>query len=206
MRSKSDVLTVLSFFVIVVSLFPCGIVSGHETLRQIAPVILWVRALLATVLSLNRLFEQDYIDGTLEQMVLSPSPLGMLVLGKVIAYWLFTGLPLTLLAPLLALQFDLPTSSLLVLAISLLIGTPVLSLIGAIGASLTLGLRGGGVLVALLVLPLYTPVLIFGTGAVDAAAAGTTAGANLSLLAATLTLACFFAPWASTAALRIALE
>ncbi|PLC50856.1 heme exporter protein CcmB [Pollutimonas subterranea] len=206
MRCKSDVLTVLSFFVIVVSLFPLSIGAERDTLRQIAPGILWVAALLATVLSLNRLFEQDYIDGTLEQMVLSPSPLGVLVLGKVIAYWLLTGLPLTLLAPLLALQFDLPTPSLLVLAIALLIGTPVLSLIGAIGASLTLGLRSGGVLVALLVLPLYTPVLIFGTGAVDAAAAGSSASANLSLLAAILALASFFAPWATTAALRIALE
>src|SRR3546814_278472 len=165
MRSKSDVLTVLSFFVIVVSLFPMGIGAERETLRQIAPGILWVAALLATVLSLNRLFEQDYIDGTLEQMVLSPSPLGMLVLGKVIAYWLLTGLPLTLLAPILALQFDLPTSSLLVLAISLLIGTPVLSLIGALGASIKLGLRGGGVMVYLFVLPLFKPVLIFGPGA-----------------------------------------
>lgn len=206
MRCKSDVLASLSFFVIVVSLFPLGIGAERDTLRQIAPGILWVAALLATVLSLSRLFEQDYIDGTLEQMVLSPSPLGMLVLGKVIAYWLLTGLPLTLLAPLLALQFDLSVSALLVLAMSLLIGTPVLSLIGAIGASLTLGLRGGGVLVTLLTLPLYTPVLIFGTGAVDAAASGSSANANLSLLAATLALASFFSLWATTAALRIALE
>lgn len=206
MRCKSDVLTSLSFFVIVVSLFPLAIGAERETLRQIAPGILWVAALLATVLSLNRLFEQDYIDGTLEQIVLSPSPLGMLVLGKVIAHWLLTGLPLTLLAPLLALQFDLPTPSLLVLAISLLVGTPVLSLIGAIGASLTLGLRGGGVLLALLILPLYTPVLIFGAGAVDTASAGLGASSNLSLLAAMLALAVFFAPLAITAALRIALE
>lgn len=206
MRSKSDVLTVLSFFVIVVSLFPMAVGAERDILRQIAPGVLWVAALLATVLSLNRLFEQDYIDGTLEQLILSPAPLGMLVLGKVIAYWLLTGLPLTLLAPLLALQFDLPTSSLLALTLSLLIGTPVLSLIGAIGASLTLGLRGGGVLVALLVLPLYTPALIFGAGAIDAAVAGLGASANLSLLAATLVLASFFAPWATTVALRIALE
>lgn len=206
MRCKSDVLTSLSFFVIVVSLFPLSIGAERDTLQQIAPGILWVAALLATVLSLNRLFEQDYIDGTLEQMVLSPSPLGMLVLGKVIAYWLLTGLPLTLLAPLLALQFDLPTPSLLVLAISLLVGTPVLSLIGAIGASLTLGLRGGGVLLALLVLPLYTPVLIFGAAAVDAASAGPGVNSNLSLLAAMLTIAVFFGPLATAAALRIALE
>lgn len=206
MRRKSDVLTPLFFFVIVVSLFPLGIGSERDMLRQIAPGILWVAALLATMLSLDRLFEQDYADGTLEQMALSPAPLGMLVLGKVVAYWLLTGFPLTLLAPLLALQFDLPTPSLLVLAASLALGTPVLSFIGAIGASLTLGLRGGSVLVALLVLPLYVPVLIFGAGSVDAAAAGLGATANLSLLGAVLVLTGFFAPWATTVALRIALE
>lgn len=206
MRRKSDVLTPLFFFVIVVSLFPLGIGADRDTLRQIAPGILWVAALLATMLSLNRLFEQDYTDGTLEQMALSPAPLGMLVFGKVVAYWLLTGLPLALLAPLLALQFDLPVASLLVLATSLAIGTPVLSLIGAIGASLTLGLRGGSVLVALLVLPLYVPVLIFGAGSVDAAAAGLGATAHLSLLGAVLVLTGFFAPWATTVALRFALE
>ncbi|MFW7342302.1 heme exporter protein CcmB [Pollutimonas sp. H1-120] len=206
MRRKADALTPLFFFVIVVSLFPLGIGPERDTLRQIAPGVLWVAALLAGMLSLNRLFEQDYADGTLEQLVLSPAPLGMLVIGKVIAHWLLSGLPLVLLAPLLALQFDLPTSSLSVLAISLAIGTPVLSLIGAIGASLTLGLRGGGVLVALLVLPLYVPVLIFGAGSVDAVAAGLGAVSHLSLLAAVLVLAGFFAPWATTVALRIALE
>lgn len=206
MRRKSDALTPLFFFVIVVSLFPLGIGSERDTLRQIAPGVLWVAALLASMLSLNRLFEQDYADGTLEQLVLSPAPLGLLVIGKVAAHWLLSGLPLVLLAPLLALQFDLPTSSLSVLAISLAIGTPVLSLIGAIGASLTLGLRGGGVLVALLVLPLYVPVLIFGAGSVDAAAAGLGATAHLSLLGAVLVLTAFFAPWATTVALRIALE
>lgn len=206
MRRKSDALTPLFFFVIVVSLFPLGIGSERDTLRQIAPGVLWVAALLASMLSLNRLFEQDYADGTLEQLVLSPAPLGLLVIGKVAAHWLLSGLPLVLLAPLLALQFDLPTSSLLVLAASLAIGTPVLSFIGAIGASLTLGLRGGSVLVALLVLPLYVPVLIFGAGSVDAAAAGLGATANLSLLGAVLALTVFFAPWATTVALRIALE
>lgn len=206
MRRKSDALTPLFFFVIVVSLFPLGIGSERDTLRQIAPGVLWVAALLASMLSLNRLFEQDYADGTLEQLVLSPAPLGLLVIGKVAAHWLLSGLPLVLLAPLLALQFDLPTSSLSVLAISLAIGTPVLSLIGAIGASLTLGLRGGGVLVALVVLPLYVPVLIFGAGSVDAAAVGLGATANLSLLGAVLVLTAFFAPWATTVALRIALE
>ncbi|MGB3290430.1 MAG: heme exporter protein CcmB [Burkholderiaceae bacterium] len=206
MRRKSDMLTSLSFFVIVVSLFPLAIGAERDTLRQIAPGILWVAALLATMMSLNQLFEQDYVDGTLEQLLLSPSPLGMLVLGKLIAHWLLTGLPLTLLAPFLALQFDLPASSLLILSLSFLIGTPVLSLIGAIGASLTLGLRGGGVLLALIILPLYTPVLIFGTGAVVNAAVGLSASANLSLLAAMLAVAIFFSPLAIAAALKIALE
>lgn len=206
MRSKSDILTVLSFFVIVVSLFPLGIGAESNTLRDIAPGVLWVAALLATVLSLNRLFEQDFADGTLEQLALSPSPWGLLVLSKVFTYWLLTGLPLAVLAPLLALQFGLPASSLPILALTMLMGTPVLSLIGAIGAGLTLGLRNGGVLVALITLPLYTPVLIFGTGAIDAATAGYTVSAHLLLIAAMLVLALFFAPWATSAALRIALE
>ncbi|NYT64909.1 heme exporter protein CcmB [Alcaligenaceae bacterium] len=206
MRRKSDVLTPLFFFVIVVSLFPLGIGAERDMLRQIAPGVLWVAALLAAILSLNRLFEQDHADGTLEQMLLTPAPLGMVVLGKVMAYWLLTGLPLTVLAPILALQFDLASSSIWVLAASLAIGTPVLSFIGAIGASLTLGLRGGSALVALLVLPLYVPVLIFGAGSVDAAAAGLGASAHLSLLGAVLVLTGFFAPWATAAALRIALE
>lgn len=206
MRRKTDVLTALFFFVIVVSLFPLGIGPEMGMLRQIAPGVLWVAALLATMLSLGRLFEQDYADGTLEQMALSPVPLGVLVIGKVIAHWLLSGLPLTLLAPLLALQFDVPAQSLAVLALSLAIGTPVLSLIGAIGAALTLGLRGGGVLLSLLILPLYVPVLIFGAGAVEAQAAGLVAAGHVSLLAALLAVAAFFAPWATTAALRIALE
>lgn len=206
MRSKSDILTVLSFFVIVVSLFPLGIGAESNTLRDIAPGVLWVAALLATVLSLNRLFEQDFADGTLEQLALSPSPWGLLVLSKVFTYWVLTGLPLAVLAPLLALQFGLPASSLPILALTMLMGTPVLSLIGAIGAGLTLGLRNGGVLVALITLPLYTPVLIFGTGAIDAATAGSTVSAHLLLIAAMLVLALFFAPWATSAALRIALE
>lgn len=206
MRRKTDVLTALFFFVIVVSLFPLGVGPEMGMLRQIAPGVLWVAALLATMLSLGRLFEQDYADGTLEQMALSPVPLGVLVAGKVVAHWLLSGLPLTLLAPLLALQFDVPAESLIVLALSLAIGTPVLSLIGAIGAALTLGLRGGSVLISLLILPLYVPVLIFGAGAVEAQAAGLTATGHVSLLTALLTMAVFFAPWATTAALRIALE
>lgn len=206
MRRKSDVLTTLFFFVIVASLFPLGIGPETDMLRRIAPGVLWVGALLATMLSLSRLFAADYIDGTLEQMALSAVPLGVLVAGKVTAHWLLAGLPLALLAPILGLQFDMAPRALAVLVASLVIGTPVLSLIGAIGAALTLGVRGGGVLVSLLVLPLYVPVLIFGAGAVEADISGLGASAHLSLLAAMLALAGFFAPWATTAALRIALE
>jgi heme exporter protein B len=206
MRRKSDVLTTLFFFVIVSSLFPLGIGPETDTLRRIAPGVLWVGALLATMLSLSRLFAADYIDGTLEQIALSAVPLGVLVAGKVVAHWLLAGLPLALLSPVLGLQFDMSPRTLAVLVASLAIGTPVLSLIGAIGAALTLGVRGGGVLVSLLVLPLYIPVLIFGAGAVEADISGLGAGAHLSLLAAMLALAGFFAPWATTAALRIALE
>lgn len=206
MRRKSDVLTTLFFFVIVSSLFPLGIGPETDMLRRIAPGVLWVGALLATMLSLSRLFAADYIDGTLEQIALSAVPLGVLVAGKVVAHWLLAGLPLALLSPVLGLQFDMAPRTLAVLVASLAIGTPVLSLIGAIGAALTLGVRGGGVLVSLLVLPLYIPVLIFGAGAVEADISGLGAGAHLSLLAAMLALAGFFAPWATTAALRIALE
>lgn len=206
MRRKSEVLTALFFFIIVVSLFPLGIGPETALLRKIAPGILWVAALLATMLGLARLFAPDHADGTLEQMVLAPAPLGLLVMGKIIAHWITTGLPLVLLAPVLGIQFDLDTGALGILVVALLLGTPLLSLIGAIGAALTLGLRGGGVLLSLLVLPLYVPALIFGAGAVEAHISGLGAGGHLSLLAALLALAVFFAPWATTAALRIALE
>jgi len=205
-RRKSDVLTTLFFFVIVVTLFPLGIGPEMSVLRNIAPGVLWVAALLATMLSLNRLFAADYADGTLEQMAISSVPLGVLVAGKVIAHWLLSGLPLALLAPILGLQFDLAPQQLWVLAIALAIGTPVLSLVGAVGAALTLGVRGGGVLVSLLVLPLYIPVLIFGAGAVEADLTGLGASAHLSLLAAFLAVTAFFGPWATTVALRISLE
>jgi heme exporter protein B len=206
MRRKSEVLTALFFFVIVSSLFPLGIGPEPALLRKIAPGVLWVGALLATMLGLQRMFAADHTDGTLEQMAISPSPLVWLVVGKIAAHWLVSGLPLVLIAPVLGLQFDLDTGALGVLMLALLLGTPVLSLVGAIGAALTLGVRGGGVLLSLLVLPLYVPVLIFGAGAVEAYIAGLGAGGHLSLLAALLVLSVFFAPWAATAALRIALE
>ena len=205
-RRKSEVFTALFFFMIVVSLFPLGIGPETALLRRIAPGVLWVAALLAAMLSLNRLFAADHADGTLEQMALSPTPLALLVAGKTLAHWLTAGLPLVLLAPVLGIQFDLSMRSLGILMLSLLLGTPLLSLIGAIGAALTLGLRGGGVLLSLLVLPLYIPALIFGAGAVEADMAGLGVGGHLSLLGALLALGVFFAPWAATAALRIALE
>jgi heme exporter protein B len=205
-RRRSDVLSTLFFFVIVVSLFPLGIGPEMRLLRLIAPGVVWVAALLASMLSLSRLFANDYQDGTLEQILLIPQPLFLVVLAKVMALWLVTGVPLALISPILGAQFGLPTESLVILLLSLFLGTPVLALIGSIGAALTLGLRGGGVLIALLILPLYIPVLIFGAGAVDASIAGMSAQANLLLLAALLVLAVFFSPWATAAALRISLE
>ena len=154
LRRRSDIASVLFFFIIVASLFPLGIGPEPEQLRKLAPGVLWVAALLATMLSLPRLFADDYRDGTLEQLALAPQPLGLIVLGKVIAHWLISVLPLTLLAPVLGIQFDLSGEALAVLTVSLLIGTPALSGIGAIGAALTLGVRGSGVLVSLLILPL----------------------------------------------------
>lgn len=206
MRRRADVLTTLFFFVIVVSLFPLGVGPEMTTLRLMGSGVVWVAALLASMLSLGRLFSADYADGSLEQLVLAPQPLSVLVLGKIVAHWLVSGLPLVLIAPLLGIQYGLSAEALGVLVLSLILGTPVLSLIGAVGAALTLGLRGGGVLVSLLVLPLYIPVLIFGAGAVDAAVSGLGAEAHLSLLGAFLIPALVFGPWAAGWALRISLE
>ena len=206
LRRRADIVSARFFFVIVGSLFPLGVGPEPALLRKLAPGVLWVAALLATMLSLSRLFADDHRDGTLEQLALAPQPLGLIVLGKVIAHWLVSGLPLTLLAPVLGLQFDLSAEALWMLTVSLAIGTPALSGIGAIGAALTFGVRGGGVLLSLLVLPLYIPVLIFGAGAVDAVVAGVGAQAHLSLLGALTLGGVFFAPWPTAAALRIALE
>ena len=206
LRRRSDVATALLFFVIVASLFPLGIGAEPNLLRAIAPGVIWVAALLSTMLSLGRLFAADYADGTLEQLALGAAPLGVVVAAKGIAHWLVSGLPLVLIAPLLALQYDLAQSLYGVLALSLLLGTPVLSMIGAIGAALTLGVRGGGVLLALLVLPLYVPVLIMGAGSVEMAAAGLEPDGQLLILGALLAFTAAFAPWASAAALRISLE
>lgn len=206
LRRRSDVLTTLIFFIIVVSLFPLGVGPERATLRAMAPGVIWVAALLASMLALDRMFSSDYLDGTLEQMLLSPRSLPVLVFGKITAHWLSTGLPLVLISPILALQFDLSPQAIGVLLLSLLLGTPLLSMIGAIGAALTVGLRGGGALVALLVLPLYVPVLIFGAGAVEATTAGLGAQAHMSILGALLILSLAFTPWVIAAALRISLE
>jgi len=205
-RRRADVLASLFFFVIVVSLFPLGIGPEAQLLRTIAPGVVWVAALLASMLSLGRIFGNDYQDGTLEQLLLTPQPLYLVVLGKVLAQWLVAEIPLVIIAPVLGLQFGLSQNTLAVVTLSLLLGTPCLSLIGSIGAALTLGLRAANVLMALLVLPLYIPVLIFGAGAVEASVNGASAEPYLLLLAATLVLSLVFAPWATSAALRISVE
>jgi heme exporter protein B len=206
LRRRSDTVAALVFFVIVVSLFPLGVGPEPGLLRSMAPGVVWVAALLASMLSLSRMFADDFADGTLEQLLLAATPLPLLVAAKIAAHWLCSGLLLALLSPLLALQFDLPAHSAGVLLLSLLLGTPLLSLIGAIGAALTVGVRGAGVLLSLLVLPLYVPVLIFGAGAVDAGSAGLGVMAHFSLMGAMLVLAAFLAPLAAAVALRIALE
>jgi heme exporter protein B len=205
-RCRSDMLSTVFFFVIVVSLFPLGIGPETQLLRSIAPGVVWVAALLASLLSLGRLFANDYQDGTLEQLLLTPQPVFLVVLGKVLAHWIVAEIPLVLIAPLVGLQFDLSRETLLVLFVSLLVGTPILSLIGSVGAALTLGLRGGGVLISILILPLYVPALIFGAGAVEASIIGMSAAANLYLLGAFAIVSLIFSPWAASAALRISLE
>jgi len=205
-RRRSDIATTLFFFVIVSSLFPLGVGSDSAILSTIAPGVLWVAALLAGMISLSRLFATDFADGALEQMLLSPQPLALLVSAKILAHWLVCGLPVVLLAPVIGLQYALPNEAISTLVLSLLLGTPALSLIGAIGAALTLGARGSGLLVALLVLPLYIPVLIFGSLAVAASQHGMSPQAHLSLLAAISLLAVVLAPLATAAALRISVE
>jgi heme exporter protein B len=202
-RHTSDAVNPVLFFVIATSLFPLGLSPQPELLRSIAPGILWVNALLATLLALDSLFRTDFDDGTLEQILLSPVPTPILVLAKITAHWLVTGVPLILCAPLLAMLLGLPQAAWGTLLLALLLGTPMLSLVGAIGVALTVGLRRGGALLALLVLPMYVPVLIFGAHAVDAAAAGVPVSGQLLLLAAMFILALTLAPFAAAAALRI---
>lgn len=206
LRRRPDLLTVFFFFMVAASLFPLAVGPEPAMLRTMGTGVIWVCALLAALLSLNHLFAADHADGTLEQMAISPRPLALLALGKALAHWISTGLPLALIAPLLGMQYGLPGEALVVLMATLLLGTPVLSLVGAIGAALTLGLRGGGALLALLVLPLYIPVLVFGAGAVDASLSGLATGAHFSILGALLLLSLALAPPATASALRIALE
>ncbi|WP_311945221.1 heme exporter protein CcmB [Halomonas piscis] len=206
LRSRGEVINPLVFFALVITLFPIGISPDPDLLQRIAPGLLWVAALLAALLSLDSLFRGDFDDGSLEQLLLAPQPLAALALAKVAVHWLLTGLPLSLMAPVLGVMLSLPAGSYGVLALSLALGSATLSLIGAIGAALTVGLARGGVLLSLLVLPLYIPVLIFGAGAVQAAIMGDGAGAHLAILGALLATSLALAPWAVAAALRISLN
>lgn len=205
-RRRVEALLPLGFFIAAAGLFPLGVGPEPQMLRQIAPGVVWVCALLAAMLSVTQMFASDDHDGSLEQLLLAPQPLMLLVLGKVFAHWLSTGLPLVLAAPVLGIAFDMSAPSILTLVATLLIGTPVLSLLGALGAALTLGLRSGGALVFLLVLPLAVPTLIFGTGAVGAVEAGLPSQAYFSMLGALLIFTSLGAPWATAAALRISLD
>jgi len=203
MRHKDDIINPLLFFVIVITLFPLGIGPEAQTLGRIAPGIIWVAALLATLLSLDRLFKSDHQDGSLEQMLLSPHPIFLLVLAKILAHWIITGLPLILIAPLLAVLLHLNEQSYTALLLTLLLGTPVLSLLGAIGVALTVGIKKGGVLLSLLVLPLYIPVLIFATSAIDTAALGLPYSGQLAIIAALFFGSLSLAPFAVGAALKV---
>lgn len=206
LRQGSDSIMVVTFFVLTVVLFPFGIGPETGILERVSAGVLWVTALLASLLSLDRLFQADYEDGSLELLVLTPTPLEIVVAAKVVAHWLTTGLPLLAAAPVLAVLLHMNGDGFGVLMLTMLIGTPVLSLIGAIGAALVLGARRGGVLLSLLILPLYVPVLIFGVGAIDAAVQGRSAEPHLLILAGLLAGALPLAPWAAAAALRQALE
>ncbi|MBY4732016.1 heme exporter protein CcmB [Cupriavidus pauculus] len=205
-RRRSSLLASVVFFVIVSSLFPLAVGPDPQQLRVLAPGILWVAALLASMLSLSRLFTQEHADGSLDQLLLCPHPLSLMVLGKICAHWLTSGLPVLALTPLLAQQYALPGGATLLLTASLLVGTPALSLIGAVGAALTLGVRGGAVLLCILVLPLSIPVLVFGASAGAAAAAGLNVAPHFSLLGACLALSLCVCPLATAAGLRIAME
>ncbi len=202
-RRRIEALLPVGFFVVAASLFPLGVGPESSTLRHIAPGIMWVCALLSAMMSLNALYASDYADGSLEQLLISKRSLVLIAAAKAAAHWLMTGVPLILVAPVLGLLFDMSGPAIATLTLSLLLGTPVLSLLGSVGAALTLGLRNGGVLILLLVLPLCIPVLIFGAGAVAAVDAGLSPRAHLYLLSALLLLTSLGAPVASAAALRI---
>ncbi|MBB1428588.1 heme exporter protein CcmB [Shewanella sp. SG44-2] len=202
-RHRGDIFNPLLFFILVVTLFPLGIGPEPQVLTRVAPGIIWVAALLASMLSLERLFKADYNDGSLEQMLLSPQPLALMVVAKVLAHWILTGVPLILVAPLLAVLLHLEDNSYGALMSTLALGTPILSLLGAIGVALTVGLRKGGVLLSLLILPLYIPVLIFATSAIDAAGLNMAYDGQLAILAAMLVGSLILAPFAIGASLRV---
>jgi heme exporter protein B len=205
-RHRNDIVNPLAFFLMVAVMFPLGVSPEPKFLAEVAPGVIWVAALLASLLSVDSIFRTDYDDGSLEQMLVSPQPLLLLVLAKVFSHWLISGFCLALMSPLLALMLFLPPEGLFSLVISLLLGTPTLSLIGAIGAGLTVGLRKGGVLISLLVLPLYIPVLIFGAGTVQAGAMGMSIEGYLAILAAILVLSIMLTPFAIVAALKISIR
>ncbi|UZH04058.1 heme exporter protein CcmB [Pantoea anthophila] len=205
-RGGADVVNPLWFFLIVITLFPLGIGPDPQQLARIAPGVAWVAALLASLLALERLFRDDFSDGSLEQLLLLPSPLPVTVIGKVVAHWLITGLPLIILSPLAALLLSLDFNSWRAMALTLLLGTPTLSFLGAIGVGLTVGLRRGGVLLSLLVLPLAIPVLIFASAAMEAASQGLPMGGYLAILGAMLAGSATLSPFATAAALRITLQ
>lgn len=205
-RRRVDALLPLAFFTVAVSLFPLGVGPEPQTLRQIAPGVVWVCALLAAMLSVTQLYAGDHADGSLEQMLLSGASATWIAAAKALAHWLLTGLPLVIAAPLFGVMLGLNSAAIGTLVIGLLLGTPVLSLLGGLGAALTLGLRSGGVLLILLIVPLCIPALIFGSGAVAAVEAGLDARAHFSLLGALLIFTGMLAPWATAAALRIATE
>ena len=206
LRQGMDSLMVVAFFVIAVVLFPLGVGPEPNILARMAPGVIWVAALLSVLLSLDRMFQADYEDGSLELLALTPPPLEIIVLAKICAHWLVTGLPLIIAAPVLAVLMNMPADGFGLLVLALLLGTPALNLIGALGAALVLGSRRGGVLLALLILPLFIPVLIFGVGAVEAAIGGFAARAPLLLMGAILAGALALCPWGAAAALRQALE
>ncbi|MEY3786559.1 MAG: heme exporter protein CcmB [Pseudomonadota bacterium] len=206
LRRRSEVANPLLFFILVITLFPLGIGAQPHLLQAIAPGIIWVSALLAAMLSLDSLFRSDFDDGSLEQILLSSHPASILVLAKIIAHWLVTGLPLLIVAPLLAIFLGMPMHSLGILLLTLLLGTPVLSLIGAIGVALTVGLRRGGMILSLLVLPLYVPVLIFASNAVEIAGNGLPVTAQINILISILIMATVLAPWPTAAALKMSIN
>ncbi len=205
-RHRAEIANPVIFFLIVVTLIPLGLTPESSRLAEIAPGILWVMALLASLLSVEGMFQSDYRDGTLEQMIILPQPLYLMVLAKILVHWLVTGLPLTLLAPLLGMMLSLPEAGYIPLILSLLMGTAVLSLVGAIGAALTVALRKGGLLLSLIVMPLYMPALIFGASTVQRAVDGFPVDGSLAVLGALLAFSLLVSPFATAGALRVSMH